>query len=170
MNAVSGIVLSDCGQYRYRLSRPPLDDPSDTLTPMRAPALFIMLNPSTADAITDDPTIRRCRAFARDWRCGGVIVANLYALRSTHPAGLWLHDDPVGPENDEHLYALARSCGEVICAWGDHARAARVAAVLRLLRNASATLVCLGTTQSGAPRHPLYVRRGARLVEWIAEA
>ena len=161
-----GALMSACGRYRYRLTRPPLHESRDAAAPLNPPALFIMLNPSTADAVIDDPTIRRCRAFAHAWQCDGVIVANLYALRSTRPAGLWLHEDPVGPDNDGHLYALARSSAMAICAWGDNARAPRVIAVLRLLRDARITLACLGTTRSGAPRHPLYVRGETRLVEW----
>ncbi|CDY79414.1 hypothetical protein BGLT_02195 [Caballeronia glathei] len=131
-------------------------------------AMFLMLNPSTADATLDDPTIRRCRSFAAAWGMDGITVANLYALRSTDPAGLWLHADPIGPENDDHLYELAVTHGRVVCAWGANARADRVAAVVHLLRHAGAQLTCLGTTKSGAPRHPLYVRGDQPLMEFKA--
>lgn len=154
-------IISACGTYRYRLTRP-----AEQLLPQRATAVFLMLNPSTADATLDDPTIRRCRGFAKTWDCAGLIVANLYALRSTDPGGLWLHTDPVGPENDQHLAALAGEIGDVVCAWGVNAQADRVAAVTDVLRQAGARLWCLGMTKSGAPRHPLYVRGDQPLIEW----
>ncbi|SIT44000.1 conserved hypothetical protein [Paraburkholderia piptadeniae] len=77
-----------------------------------------MLNPSTADATLDDPTIRRCHGFAKLWACNGPAVANLYTLRSTDPAALCSHPDPIGPDNDVFLLNFARECGDVICAWG----------------------------------------------------
>src|SRR5690606_18576726 len=89
--------FSPCGQYRYLLTRP---IPAPFWKPDAGEAVFVMLNPSTADASEDDPTIRRCIGFAKEWGCTGLTVANLYALRSTDPKGLWKHRDPVGPEND----------------------------------------------------------------------
>jgi hypothetical protein len=157
-------VISESGEYRYRLTRP-----SEVLSPERGGALFVMLNPSTADAELDDPTIRRCRGFARTWGCAGLAVANLYALRSTDPAALWWHLDPVGPENDQHLAALAREFGDVVCAWGANAKPERVSAFLALVREAGARTWCLGVTKSGAPRHPLYVRGDQPLVEFKPE-
>jgi len=153
-------VMSPCGTYRYALSRPA------EVPPERGTAMFLMLNPSIADATLDDPTIRRCRGFARSWGCNGLTVMNLYALRSTDPAGLWKHPDPVGPENEYHLRLAAREYGDVVCAWGAHAKADRVAAVTSLLREAGARLWCLGVTASGAPRHPLYVRGDQPVLAW----
>ncbi|MGF6870951.1 DUF1643 domain-containing protein [Paraburkholderia sp. MM5477-R1] len=95
-------IISECGGYRYILTRA-----ADSMCPMKTAAVFVMLNPSTADEEQDDPTIRRCRGFARLWDCNGISVANLYALRSTDPAGLWVHPDPVGPDNDAHLCQIA---------------------------------------------------------------
>jgi hypothetical protein len=157
--------ISDCGQYRYTLTRPPLQNFASAGT-----ALFVMLNPSTADASVDDPTIRRCRGFARDWDCNGLVVANLYALRSTDPKALLSHPDPVGPDNDYWLRSLAREFETVVCAWGANAKTERVAAVWKIfqghgdprLRN----VWCLGTTKSGAPKHPLYVRGDQKLIRW----
>lgn len=154
-------VISPCGTYRYLLSRP-----SEVLHPDRSDALFIMLNPSTADETSDDPTIRRCRGFARSWGCAGLTVANLYALRATDPAALWEHDDPVGPENDVHLATLAREYGDVVCAWGANARHDRVTQVVSILTSSGARLWCLGMTKAGAPRHPLYVRADQPCIEW----
>lgn len=154
-------VISSCGRYRYVLSRP-----SEVDNPERSTALFLMLNPSTADAEMDDPTIRRCRGFAKTWGCNGLIVANLYAFRATHPKDLWLQDDPVGPENDSWLARLAREHGDVICAWGANARTERVAEVAEALSEVGARLWCLGSTKSGAPRHPLYIRADQPLTRW----
>jgi hypothetical protein len=155
-------IISNCGQYRYRLDRP------GDFTATRGPAVFIMLNPSTADATTDDRTIGRCRAFAQAWGCNGLVVANLYAFRATRPADLWLAPDPVGPENDEYLLQVAAEAGQIVCAWGADARADRVAAVTSMLVDAGAVLRCLGTTKlTGAPRHPLYVRGDQPLIDYL---
>jgi len=155
-------VISDCGNYRYVLTRP-----SEVARPDRGTALFLMLNPSTADAEVDDPTIRRCRGFAKAWGCNGLIVANLFALRSTDPSQLLVHADPIGPLNDDWLRRLAREYGDVVCAWGAHSMAVgRSAAVAEIMRQAGARLWCLGTTKQGYPRHPLYVRGDQALVEW----
>ena len=153
-------VISPCGQYRYTLSR------DGDMTATRGPALFIMLNPSTADAIDDDRTIGRCRSFARTWGCNGIQVGNLYALRSTDPDALWEHDDPVGPENDAWLQRLTMAASEVVCAWGGDAKPDRVRAVFDMLTAAGVRMRCLGTTKDGAPRHPLYVRGDTPLVDW----
>lgn len=153
-------IISECGQYRYQLTRPPEGHPDKTT------ALFVMLNPSTADASLDDPTIRRCRGFAKLWGCAGVTVANLYALRSTDPKALWGHDDPVGPHNDVYLSMLAREYKDVICAWGANARADRVEAAVRIFSNVGARLFCFGQTRSGAPKHPLYIAANQPLLPW----
>lgn len=159
-------LISPCGAYRYYLARP-----SDVERPDRGTALFVMLNPSTADAHVDDPTIRRCRGFARTWGCNGFTVANLFALRSTDPSVLLQHADPVGPQNDLHLRQMAAEYGDVVLAWGAN-RAARQRAVqvATMMREAGARLWCLGTTKSGAPRHPLYVRADQPLVPWTGVA
>lgn len=154
-------VISECGTYRYLLTRP-----SELAHPDRSTVLFLMLNPSTADASLDDPTIRRCRSFARTWGAAGITVANLYALRATEPAALWLHDHPTGPENDMWLWKLAREYREVICAWGVNAKPNRVLAAMRVFEAAGAKLWCLGTTKDGHPRHPLYVPGDQPMVPW----
>ncbi|MFM0171975.1 DUF1643 domain-containing protein [Paraburkholderia sediminicola] len=154
-------VISSCGAYRYRLTRA-----AESLSPGKSTALFVMLNPSTADAQLDDPTIRRCRGFAKLWDCNGLAVANLYALRSTDPAALWSHPDPVGPDNDDYLWNFAHECGDVVCAWGSNARPERAARVVSIMRGAGARLWCLGMTRDGSPRHPLYVRADQPLTEW----
>lgn len=155
-------VISACGTYRYVLTRP-----SDVVHPNRRTALFLMLNPSTADATQDDPTIRRCRGFAASWGSDGLTVANLFALRATDPAVLQQHVAPIGPDNDAWLRQLAAEHVDIVCAWGALPfAAARASDVALILRAAGARLWCLGTTKHGAPRHPLYVRSDQPLLPW----
>jgi hypothetical protein len=146
-------VISECGRFRYVLTRPALHD---TIVE-RGSAVFLMLNPSTADAEHDDPTIRRCRGFAKKWGCNGIIVVNLYAYRATDPADLHRAGYPIGPENDAWLSNVARENGDVLCAWGTKAQGGRVDDVCRMLRAAGARLSHLGLTKEGHPRHPLYL-------------
>lgn len=154
-------IISSCGNYRYQLTRP-----SEVEHPDTGPALFVMLNPSRADASQDDPTIRRCRGFARTWGGAGMVVANLYAMRSPYPDDLWRHPDPVGPENDDMLRLLAGQHRDVVCAWGARARPERVREVMAIFKSAGARLWCLGVTKYGHPRHPLFVRGDQPLVPW----
>lgn len=142
--------ISDCGLYRYRLER--IWGPEHALP-------FIMLNPSTADADIDDPTIRRCMGFARREGAGGIVVGNLYAFRATNPHELRRADDAFGPKNQDTLLELihtAKTTGvPIVCAWGTLANPWRV---WDLLVENRARLVCFGKNASGSPRHPLYVR------------
>jgi hypothetical protein len=147
-------LMSPCGAYRYWLTR--------TWDATRPSVCFIMLNPSTADAARDDPTIRRCVGFGERWGCGGVHVVNLFALRATDPKALRAHADPVGPENDEWIRRGVRGRA-VVAAWGASPLAARRARdVLKLTDTAG--VWCLGVTRDGHPRHPLYVPNDAPLV------
>lgn len=156
-------ILSPCGMYRYHLRR------DWSVAP---PVVWIMLNPSTADAEQDDPTIRRCMSFARAWWYGGIEVVNLFALRSSNPRDLIdSHEagiDVVGPDNDEILARVFRGAQRIVAAWGAHRfatwRAREVVALARAPLVVAPPLMCLGTTKSGAPRHPLYVHGSARLV------
>jgi hypothetical protein len=128
---------------------------------------FIMLNPSTADAEVDDPTIRRCMGFARREGYGGIIVVNLFGLRSPTPKRLKEDRDVIGPENEKHLDEVAMACVEtgvpMVCAWGAHG-GFRAGFLVDRLRVLGVQLLCLGTTNDGSPRHPLYVKRDAPLV------
>lgn len=117
--------------------------------------MFIGLNPSTADGVNDDPTVRRCIRFAKDWGYGAICMTNIFAFRATKPEVMKGQKDPIGPENDKWLARLARDADLVIAAWGtrgDHLD--RALAVKRKLKR----LHCLGKTNGGHPRHPLYVR------------
>lgn len=150
---VKAAVLSADGAYRYELTR----RLNDRIRYDDPPLLgWIMLNPSTADADVDDPTIRRCMGFAQTLGYGGIVVRNLYALRSTDPRELREHPDPVGPDNDAYLYRTMQE-PLTVCAWGTLGgqRGRRVHA--RLL-DSGAELACLGRTLHGHPKHPLYLR------------
>jgi hypothetical protein len=146
-------TFSNDRAYRYRLER--------WWDPTLRPAMFVGLNPSTANETEDDPTIRRCIRFAREWGLGGLVMLNLFALVSTDPSSLARAADPVGEANDMYLHAHARDAGVVIAAWGAfpeaHGRAAAVVEAELLGEYA-----VLGLTQQGHPRHPLYMRADCR--------
>jgi hypothetical protein len=154
-------VLSACRTYRYVLWRE-----LDVQRP--GYALFIGLNPSTADEVADDPTIRRCQDFARRWGYGAVCVVNLFAYRATKPAELKAAAAPVGRGNDRWLTRVAAGAGVVVAAWGVHGTfAGRDRAVTALL---GGRLTCLGVTKDGHPRHPLYLKRTAVPRAWVPAA
>ena len=104
--------LSDCRKYRYALWR--------TWDAEKPFVMFIGLNPSTADETEDDPTIRRCINYAKDWGYGGLCMVNLFAFRATEPNDMKNAIDPIGPENDEWLKNLSKDAGVIIGAWGNH--------------------------------------------------
>jgi hypothetical protein len=121
---------------------------------------WVMLNPSTADARQDDPTLRRCIAFSRAWGYGALEVVNLFALRSPRPADLCRGDDPVGPGTDRALRRALRAADAVVLAWGNPPASLPPGLRTRgdLVRGwAPADALCLGVTHAGEPRHPLYV-------------
>ena len=154
----SSAAISDCGKYRYELKRNWGDGPT---------CGFIMLNPSTADASIDDPTIRRCIGFAKREGCGGLIVVNLYAYRATKPADLWALDPSErigGPEAGIRLHKAVAESEIMIAAWGAKTHRAEHWIVERY----GARLKCLGKTKEGHPRHPLYVRADAPLIPLLA--
>lgn len=161
-------IISDCGAYRYTLTRK-----THTLAD-RKPCLFIMLNPSTADAQKDDPTIRKCLHYARREGCTDLTVVNLYALRATHPEDLRDHGNPSGPENQAHILEQikAHRLGLVILAWGSHKfiNPKYVDAILFQLFRANVTPKCLAINQDGNPRHPLYVPKDQKLIDYDPEA
>src|SRR5512135_427795 len=122
---------------------------------------FLLLNPSTADEATNDPTIKRCERRARRWGFGGLIVTNLFALCATDPAGLRRVADPIGPENDAAILEAARGAGLVLCGWGNHgAYLDRASAVRALLAGLGVTAYRLALTKRGEPAHPLYLGYG----------
>lgn len=146
-------VLSPCRRYRYHLHR---DIPSLF---GRRRALFVMFNPSTADATKDDHTISKCIGFGERWECSRIEVVNLFAWRSKDPERLLDARDPVGPENDEHIAAALTSADLVVCAWGAlprivaHLYGRRMEQVWKLVQRHRPQ--CLGLTADGYPCHPL---------------
>lgn len=154
---VSTAEVSPDGRYRYALQR--------TWAPGRPGMLWVLANPSSADAAADDPTLRRCVRFAHDHGCGGLAVVNLWAWRATRPDDLAAAVDPVGPDNDGWIATSSRQVdGPVVLGWGVQADQLRVASVLALLGDRAKH--CLGLTRDGHPRHPLYVRADTRLRPW----
>lgn len=154
--------ISKCDRYRYTLTREWGGDDEPT-------AVFVMLNPSTADADVDDQTIRKCTRYARRWKCGAVYVVNLYAWRATNPRDL--PDDEllrVGPHNDRRLSEAADiaavSKGLFVAAWGANATEQRVEQVLAL--PGMSDLQCLAVTKDRQPRHPLYLPDDAQPYPW----
>ena len=144
----NGAVLSGCGRYRYRLWR--------SLPSGKDSATFIMLNPSTADASTNDPTIRKCLGFAQRWGVGKIEVVNLFAYRATDPREL-LGAAPIqGPDNNRYIDEGMCESGIVVFAWGAiHKRLeSRAYEVINMVANRF-TPRCLGYTKDGQPRHPL---------------
>jgi hypothetical protein len=157
---VGAAVLDAEGRYRYVLRR--RWAPEETV-------LWIMLNPSTADATSDDPTIRRCRSFSRRWGYGALAVVNLFSYRSTDPKALRARAFTggrslvVGPETDAYIRREAAAARMIVAAWGTRgAFLGRGQVVLALLEEAGWAVHCLGTTRGGHPQHPLYVPGNAR--------
>lgn len=150
-------VISVCGKYRYLLRRVWNED--------RMRALFVMLNPSTADAEVDDATIRSCIRLCRSWDYGSLEVVNLFGWRATDPRELVDADEPIGQDNDRVAAAAIERCDVTICAWGAHKMAESRADKMRnLITSRRPAAFCLGTTKSGAPKHPLYIKTGTPLV------
>lgn len=147
--------LSECGTYRYRLTR--------HWDSNVAPMTFVMLNPSTADADLDDPTIRRCMGFAKREGAGGIVVVNLYAFRATDPRKLPPGSARIGPNNERHLHeAIMEASGRpIVCAWGTKGNGSFFT---QWAKGYGANLMALGITKDGFPKHPLYIAGDAPLV------
>lgn len=150
-------VLSDDGLYRLTLWR-------EWSLEVRRYAVIIGLNPSTADAVLDDNTIRKCVMFSKSWGMDALCMMNLFALRTKDPGIMKAHPSPVGPANDAALVELAKGASIVVAAWGvDGEHLGRDAVVRKLLADAGVTVHCLGRTKAGHPRHPLYLRNDTPL-------
>lgn len=153
--------ISECEKYRYMLLR--RWGIKDGLV------VWIMLNPSTADANVDDPTIRRCMKFTERFGYEEMAVVNLYAFRTPNPRKLRDQADPVGPRNYQWVRDACEDGALLIAAWGalkeppDYMKP-----IFEMLDQRGHTLKCLGTTKNGSPRHPLYLKGDARLIPWHA--
>lgn len=155
----NGAWFSDDENHRYMLWRD-LQGGLFHSARIEIACLFIMLNPSTADASHDDPTVRRCIDYATRWNFHQLVVCNLFAWRSTDPEGLHKAEDPIGPENDRAILLAAETADLVVCAWGNHGSLnQRGSKVQTMLIDHGVKLYCLGQNQDGAPVHPLYQRK-----------
>ena len=146
--APAGAIID--GDYRYKLWRSWGPDPDKKV-------IWVMLNPSTADATTDDATIRKCLAFSKLWGFHGLEVVNLFALRATDPGVMKAHKDPVGPLNDLFLKTAAESGNPLICAWGNDGRHLNRDLNIASSVFSNRELWCLGSNTNKTPRHPLYI-------------
>jgi len=154
MTGLSGAVFSPCRSYRYVLWRT-WDDKLPRVN-------FVGLNPSTADEVSDDPTMRRCRRFAEHWGFGGFIMTNLFAFRATKPSDLRGAADPIGSDNDLWLTRASGEAQIVVFAWGVHgAFLGRNEVIIRQIGSGGH---CIGLTKHGHPAHPLYLRNGLPLL------
>jgi hypothetical protein len=153
----AGAVFSDCGKYRYVLWRcltGRFDEPHTSV-------LWLMLNPSTANATKLDPTLTRCLAYTKAWGYQQMAVVNVFAFRSTNPKGLLSAVDPVGAENDQHIGIEAAGADLVVCGWGEGVPTwarHRIDDVARELERAGKVPHALAVTGAGNPSHPLYLK------------
>lgn len=147
--------FSDCRRYRYQLWR--------EWGPGTDYVMFVGLNPSTADEINDDPTIRRCIRFAQEWGYGALCMTNAFAFRATDPRVMKREPHPVGPDNDFNLKQLAQGAGVVVAAWGTHGTHKGREQWLRLHLP---KLHYLRLTKDGHPSHPLYLPADLKPQPW----
>ncbi len=154
--------ISKCGKYRYELSRRWGDKDGVVV--------WVMLNPSTADASVDDPPIRRCMKFTHRFGFEALKVVNLFAFRSSDPRKLKDESDPVGPGNEYRVLNALVEGSRVIVAWG--ALKLPMPTIMRRviwgIEQDGHKLECLGKTKDGSPRHPLYLRNDAPVIPWSA--
>jgi len=148
-------ILSEDRKYRYTLWREGWDSLNENCRDRGKFVVFIGLNPSTADETKPDNTMTRCVGFAKSWGFEALCMVNLFAYRTKSPREMKRQIDPVGPENDKYIVQMCREASLVIAAWGTHGSfLGRDKEVMKLIDN----LHCLGTTQDGYPKHPLYLR------------
>ncbi len=162
---MSYAVLSDCGTYRYLLGRWVGEDRLGLV-------VFLLLNPSTADATKNDPTLRRGMGYARSWGYSQLEFTNLYAFRASKPKVMQAARDRgvdiVGPKNDQYITEAARRADLVVMAWGAHPAALpRVEAVCQLVTSTGKALHCIDTTDAGQPNHPLMLRKTLMPKLWV---
>lgn len=163
-------LVSPCGKYRYWLTR--RWGPGKVLP-------YIMLNPSTADALKDDQTVRRCVYFARREGYDGIIILNLYAYRTTYPKELETCDlrgeDPVGPENLQWVREHTKDAKQVVLAWGgmsfkDMDRHKEVIRATFCVLPRDVSYLCLGATANESPRHPSRLGNDVQFEEYLPDA
>jgi hypothetical protein len=143
-DVLQSAILSKDGFYRYRLERRWGEG---------KPLVFLMLNPSTANAMVNDLTITKCIGYAKRWNYPAIVVVNLYAYRSTYPGALAAVPDPIGPENDRHILDACAEAGRVVIAWG-RANPRRVGEVMRMLKTYGYPIYAIRQNVDGNPAHP----------------
>jgi hypothetical protein len=143
-----GAVFSDDRLYRYALWRNWGDEGGRVM--------FVGLNPSTADETVDDPTIRRCTGYASDWGFSGLLIGNLFAYRATRPQTLRNAAQPVGNSNEKWLRNMASAANKILVCWGNHGC---LLAQDEWFVSHFDRLYCLAINMTGAPAHPLYLRK-----------
>ena len=158
-DAASTAVYSDCERYRYTLTR--------VWDATGKKAAFVMLNPSTATEVQNDPTVERCERRARTLGFGAFRVCNIFAWRDTDPFQMRKARDPVGMRNDDAIKDACTWADTVIAAWGTHgAHLDRGTAVEALMRGTGQTIYHLGLSKDGHPKHPLYIAYAQQPVLW----
>ncbi|NNK78342.1 MAG: DUF1643 domain-containing protein [Litoreibacter sp.] len=158
-DAASTAIYSPCERYRYALTR--IWDPAGRKIS------FVMLNPSTATEVQNDPTVERCERRARTLGYGAFRVTNIFAWRDTDPFQMRKAVDPVGPENDAAISEACSWANTVVCAWGTHgAHRDRGPAVETLMRATGRRLYHLGLSKAGHPKHPLYISYAQQPILW----
>lgn len=159
-DAPSTAVYSDCERYRYSLTR--------VWDAHGGRVLFIMLNPSTATEVQNDPTVERCERRARALGFGAFRVTNIFAWRDTDPRAMRAAADPVGPANDAAIVDSLPWADRVVAAWGAHGEHLdRGAAVEAMLRASGSPVHHLGLTKHGHPKHPLYIGYARQPEPWF---
>lgn len=158
----SSAFFSDCGRYRYLLRR---------CWAKGEQCAFVGLNPSTADNVNNDPTVRKCMRFAQSWGFSGMVLVNLYARRCRYPQALITSEDPVGAENDTWLTSIVNDAPLVIAMWGNHGARAYPTGLRRDIEvmKCRDDWYCLGQTKLGAPKHPLYLPNATSLQTFAPE-
>ena len=158
-DAPSVAVYSSCERYRYALTR--IWDKN------AGRVAFVMLNPSTATEMQNDPTVERCERRARALGFGGFRVTNIFAWRDTDPKNMRMAKAPIGPENDTTIQEACTWANKVIAAWGNHgAYLERGAEVIKLLRGSGRPILHLGLSKQGHPKHPLYIAYSQQPETW----
>ena len=159
-NDTSGkAIFSECEKYRYSLTRE-WDSSKEKI-------LFLLLNPSTADAEHDDPTIRRCTNYAKLWGYGGLYIGNIFAFRATEPTVMRKQSDPIGPLNNGFILMLHKQAAITVAGWGSNGSFLnREAYIKRLLKS---NIYYLKLTKDGHPGHPLYLKKDLKPIKYGEE-
>ncbi len=144
---IKDAIISSDDKYRYVLSR--IWDES------KSKVMIIGLNPSTADASQNDPTIRKCIKYAKSWGYGGIYMLNLFAFRTSKPKVMFSADEPIGVENDQYLMDYSLKCDKVVCAWGNDGNYKNRSSEIK---SKLSNLYYLARNKSGEPSHPLYLK------------